>query len=545
MEGRTTVLKKIVALVACTAVITLTGITSAEARPFSAPRHLRATSVTPTTLTLRWNAVRKAPAYRVQLSTRPTMRGSSYHRFTRSHGTIRGLAPRQRYYFRVAVINPRSGARLSRTSVTAPPRTLPGVPVPTGLHATRTTESTISLAWKRSPGASGYRVAASTSARFTAVRFARSRGTSTTVTGLRNGTTYFLRVQATGPDGAAASPFTRTLTGHTVAVQPRLPKPSTASGPTDVRVASYNVASVSLDKRKAGQQPWAQRRVGVISDILGQRADVVGLQEANQSSHFASSLPDGKTQFLDLRNGLNKAGGSYALTNEYSFNCVTPTTANGCIHQDWGASSSTRILYNTDTIRLVSQGSVKYAAQAASIPDSYLAYAVLRTRATGQDFLFTSTHLSPRLESVRRTQWHQLIAEVNDLKGNLPVINVGDFNTTKFTPPAGEMLAAMRAAGYGDALGQQYQVNPGPSPRAVRGVNTWVNSLNRYQRDVAQFGYENRRDKLGNGIDWIFATNALVVKEYEVVLDFDPETLQMRGTIPSDHNMVRATITLP
>ena len=30
-----------------------------------------------------------------------------------------------------------------------------------------------------------------------------------------------------------------------------------------------------------------------------------------------------------------------------------------------------------------------------------------------------------------------------------------------------------------------------------------------------------------------------------MVVNFDPTTLQVRGVIPSDHNMVRATITLP
>ena len=64
-------------------------------------------------------------------------------------------------------------------------------------------------------------------------------------------------------------------------------------------------------------------------------------------------------------------------------------------------------------------------------------------------------------------------------------------------------------------------------------------------RDVATFGYEDRHDKTGNNIDYIFASNALVVKEWKMVLDFDPTTLQVRGIIPSDHNMVRATITIP
>jgi hypothetical protein len=62
---------------------------------------------------------------------------------------------------------------------------------------------------------------------------------------------------------------------------------------------------------------------------------------------------------------------------------------------------------------------------------------------------------------------------------------------------------------------------------------------------VAAYGYEDQRYKVGNGIDWIFASNELPVKEWKVVLRFDPDTLQVRGVLPSDHNMVRATVTLP
>jgi hypothetical protein len=36
-----------------------------------------------------------------------------------------------------------------------------------------------------------------------------------------------------------------------------------------------------------------------------------------------------------------------------------------------------------------------------------------------------------------------------------------------------------------------------------------------------------------------------VVKEWKMVIKYDPTTLRVDGVIPSDHNMVRATVTLP
>jgi|tagenome__1003787_1003787.scaffolds.fasta_scaffold20871192_3 hypothetical protein len=81
--------------------------------------------------------------------------------------------------------------------------------------------------------------------------------------------------------------------------------------------------------------------------------------------------------------------------------------------------------------------------------------------------------------------------------------------------------------------------------RARRSINGWINSLNRFNRDISTYSYENNHAKTGNNIDWIFATNSLPVKAWKMVTDYDPTTLKVRGTIPSDHNMVRATITLP
>jgi len=103
----------------------------------------------------------------------------------------------------------------------------------------------------------------------------------------------------------------------------------------------------------------------------------------------------------------------------------------------------------------------------------------------------------------------------------------------------------MRHAGFGDVLNQQFHVNPSRGVRAQRRINTWVSSNNHDSRNVRSYGYADSRRKTGNSIDYIFASNSLRVKEYKVVLDFDPRSLRVRGTLPSDHNMLRATIALP
>jgi len=348
---------------------------------------------------------------------------------------------------------------------------------------------------------------------------------------------------------AVALAVTATLSaGMTAPAQGNAHRSSAAkarSHSTDLRVASFNLQSVGLDKTRGAQRPWKQRRSAVISEISGERVDVIGVQEANPAKSFSGRLVDGTNQYLDLRNGLNRAGGHFALTNVNAVDCVNGTTAFKCHPHDRDASFSERILYNTRTVQMISRNAMKYTAQGSGRANLYLTYAVFRSRANGREFLFTSTHLDAAHRSVRAAQWQQMIGRINQVKHGRPVIAVGDFNTTKFDPLSRSMLPAMRNAGYGDVLNQQYKVNPSRHVRAMKRINGWLGTYNFLNRDVRRFGAAGARNRTGNGIDYIFASNSLKVKEYKVVLRFDPRTLRVLGVLPSDHNMIRATVALP
>jgi endonuclease/exonuclease/phosphatase family metal-dependent hydrolase len=313
----------------------------------------------------------------------------------------------------------------------------------------------------------------------------------------------------------------------------------------DIRAASFNVQSVGVDRTAGARRPWKARRATVIREILQERVDVVGVQELNPSNYFARRVVGASNQMLDLRNGLNRAGGHYALNSTAAANCVNADTNYHCKYRYRAASYSERILYNTRTLSMVTRGFQKYASQDPRYRGAGLVWAVLRSRADGHQFLFTSTHLDSVNRSRRVAQWKQLIASVRRLKAGMPVISVGDFNTEKFDPVTRTLLPAMKHAGFGDILNQQFHVNPSRGVRAKRRINTWVSSNNHSSRNVRSYGYARARTKIGNSIDYIFASNSLRVKEYKVVLNFDPRTLRVRGTLPSDHNMLRATITLP
>ena len=312
-----------------------------------------------------------------------------------------------------------------------------------------------------------------------------------------------------------------------------------------VRVGSFNIVGVPADKKAHGnQKTWKKRRYTVTSQILSRKLDVVGVQEANQSTVYKRQLTYGSTQYRDLRDALNRRGGHYALTNVNAYNCARPSSTYKCKAKYMGASGDNRILFNTKRIARVRGGSLTYSAHAAGKPQRFLAWAVLKNKATGKQFLFTTTHLDPYSVSARKSQWSQMISKINSLKGSMPVVATGDFNTSKYSNYASTYIPRMKANGYGDVLNQVPNKNTLNKRRAESVTRAWISSFNGFRRSAKAFGYDEARNKIGNGIDWIFASNNLEVKKWEVVVNISPKTLRVRGTIPSDHCLVVSTLVL-
>jgi endonuclease/exonuclease/phosphatase family metal-dependent hydrolase len=335
-------------------------------------------------------------------------------------------------------------------------------------------------------------------------------------------------------------------------VAPALSVPADAAGTAvasrtttvdDVRVGSFNLSSLAFDSKAGGDhEPWKVRRPVVVEQIINQKVDVLGLQEANQSSIYPTSVDYGVNQYMDLKGALAAQGRHFALTNENAYNCAKPASTYQCQYSYQGASQDNRILYNTDRVSMLDQGSVKYATQTVGKNERYLAWGVFKMKATGKEFFFTDTHLDPYSADTRKAQWSEMIDIINRLKGTRPVVAVGDFNTSKYDDYAATFLPRMKSNGYGDVLGQQFAQSMLTPMRAETTSRRWVNSYNGFQRDVRGYSYEDNMRKAGNGIDWIFATNSVRVKQWAVAVRVDTTTMKITGIIPSDHSMVRATL---
>ncbi|HZM76029.1 MAG TPA: glycoside hydrolase family 18 protein [Candidatus Limnocylindrales bacterium] len=207
------------------------------ANPPAAPTGLNVTGTTNTSISLAWNASTGATSYRVYEGT--ALVASP----TGTSATIGSLAACSTHTYVVRAVNA-NGESASSNSVTATTggcTTAP--PTPAGLNVTGTTNSSISLAWNASTGATSYRVYEGTAL------VASPTGTSATIGSLAACSTHSYAVSAVNANGESArsAPVTGTTGGCT---NPGLPRhaligylhASFANGSGYIRVADVPAA---------------------------------------------------------------------------------------------------------------------------------------------------------------------------------------------------------------------------------------------------------------------------------------------------------------
>jgi endonuclease/exonuclease/phosphatase family metal-dependent hydrolase len=318
---------------------------------------------------------------------------------------------------------------------------------------------------------------------------------------------------------------------------------SAASSGVTLRVGSFNIASVAGDaSRRGAHRKWKYRRAVVARQILSRHLDVVGLQEASQSRIYKRAMRYGVNQYMDLVGKLNSMGGHYAVTRKAEYNCRRVYSKKRCHYRYRGASGGTRIIYNTSTLRLVKAGAYGYRHHRRH-GSRYMAFAYFASKQNGKQFFFADTHLEPRGKTIRKRQWSELIKQVNHRRNGRKVVVVGDFNSSKYDRYTRTYLPKMKHYGYGDTINQSYGRSTVRSRRASATKNAWIGSFNGWRRNVNVYGYHKDKRKIGNSIDWIFASNSMPVTMWEVVCDYNSNH-RVTGTMPSDHNMVRADLRL-
>lgn len=283
------------------------------------------------------------------------------------------------------------------------------------------------------------------------------------------------------------------------------------AAPAPIVVGTYNVK----DPDTTAYAAWPDRAPLLVQNILGEAPAVLGLQEIYEDDErdlFFSTLSQASNKTYDVT--------------------VSPRAKTGY---------DSRIIYNTSLLSVDRStiGSYRYARQFPGDPGvaegdvnrgRQMAWAVFTIRSNGSRFLFVTTHLCPSSDPVTKAQWNELLLKVKELAATyaVPVVVSGDFNTTKFEGPARRLLKKMRKAGFGDVLGQTFRSYATVAARAVGAERINANYSSSNPSKVA-------RNKNGNSIDWVFASNQLDVTQYHLTLRRDL----------SDHNMVTSTIVFP
>ena len=193
----------------------------------------------------------------------------------------------------------------------------------------------------------------------------------------------------------------------------------TITSGADIRVMSYNTL-VDNDETLGGWswgQPLGNRGDKAAAAINYYKPDVIGLQENNYKWHVAlrANLPDydyvnadvPEQQKLEARESLGK--------------------------KDW---MCTTMMYNTKTLKLIHNELIGYSVNYWGCIQRmrYISMAVFEVKATGERFVFTSTHLDAEKDrkgdTMRRTQSTELADRLNHYKDTYgyPIISTGDYN---------------------------------------------------------------------------------------------------------------------
>ena len=321
-----------------------------------------------------------------------------------------------------------------------------------------------------------------------------------------------------------------------------------AAASVSLNVATFNVrcANCSKSSTNSRERPWEVRRDVIVKQILSQDLDVLGLQEASPGILASPRI----SQFEDL---LNRLGSGFAVTDSSRYNCTrTDTTFTTCgAFQDRGASQDSRIFYRTGRLNLQASGSLRLDTRSVGKGSArYMAWAQFKDKKTGKSFIFATAHFEPGSSSAaietRVVQVKKAIARlasVNDKK--LPIIWGSDLASSKLSAAGNSSYDAFISAGYTDPLGNSYKANTVTSKTyAEKRINEEYFTLNNFAAKPND--YVSRGYKLGAHLDYILIKNAKRVRvtEWEQVLSLT-DAGNFAGAIPSDHNMVRATVVLP
>lgn len=255
----------------------------------------------------------------------------------------------------------------------------------------------------------------------------------------------------------------------------------------NIRVATYNVR---LGRANDGVNNWVNRKDKVNELIQYHDFDIMGTQEG-----FKDQLDD----ILRLKDYGYTGGG-----------------------RDDGkdAGEHSAIFYKKSRFKLLSSGDFWYSETPdtpgkgwdARCCNRICSWAKFRDNATKKEFFVFNSHFDHEGVEARRNSGILLVRKMKEIAGKLPVISMGDFNST----PETEQIRHL-SSHYNDAFSASVQKPYGP-----------VGTFNAFKYDAP----------LNDRIDYIFVSDNIRVLKYATLTD------SYHQKFPSDHLPVVADLEL-
>ena len=314
--------------------------------------------------------------------------------------------------------------------------------------------------------------------------------------------------------------------------------PPAHAAPASLAFATFNVCKTDCDAPAPG---WDVRRERVARVIVESGADVIGLQEATwQPTAFA------KTQLQDIANLVAPQGYVQPTYTKSSQQCAwTAGDPHKCTH-------TSALFYRASTVQPFatpsgdSAGVVNESMIAAGLDSDSakreVAWAYLAPVGGGAPFLAISAHTSTFKDPVHeagRVTFAAALAGWSDswnAQHGVPgtaVVLMADLNSYAMRQPNGaqkmlEDSGWQDSAEAPDTRNDDYStINVNP----LTGDNGWPAKPYKFNRKATR-------------IDYVFARGPVTAVAYEVVMHVKPDGSFDPNYQASDHQMVRAVLTL-
>lgn len=484
---------------------------------------LHAVAVAQNAIALRWNKAGE-DAYRIRFSAKPDMSASktwdvlgNYFEWTRLEPNPGKASARLKagttYYFQVKPIKRASAgadrADLGKYSAIRAITTADSGSAelaPTNLKLTEGGTGSVYLSWaSRGPGVK-YRVRYTTNPELTLGKWSKAIFTTAggTLTGLKAGARYYLRVQALSRANKALSDYSADLVFTT----------SSNPGDPGIIAISYNV-------RKTGGSPsWASRRSKLIAAIKAQNPDIIALQEAvptKVTGLKSKQVP----QYTDI---IQRLGSAFAYVSDKS-------------------SSGTRLAYRVSRFNVTASGVVALPTLGSS--QRYAVWAKLKDKETARSLFVVDTHLEPgsntsaSYNQARVDQADSILALLRSNNStDLPVLVLGDLNSSRASKPDDGPMGVFNNAGLRDPLdGAEASWLAGSKASAEHLMDMEYNSFNNLEKLARRTAYP-----VGTRVDNILVSTRIRVASWRTVVDLDANGRFV--SVPSDHNMLAVTLHL-